>query len=229
MTDAEIDEKNRADFIRRIFAVTVSVGFASQLISMEWVKNGGFPNNEEFTHCIFLLVGLLLVIHSWEYYFFSLEKRPLKTRRRFYTDVVIVFTYLILLVSSKQIPTFLFFTAVIFALYVIWDFLRFSEDFAGYNRATGGIASYISGLGDALFGRNKEMRPKISSILFFIWFCLLFIVNYQTNFHNSYTYAAIVALSLFLYRNDQKNPICIMLLLLPLAGVIVYLLWNILS
>ena len=42
-TKAEI----RSDFIGRLFAVGVSVGFATAITRMNWVKTGDFPNQME--------------------------------------------------------------------------------------------------------------------------------------------------------------------------------------
>jgi hypothetical protein len=70
--------ENRADFIRRLFAVTVSVGFANQLIRMTWVTDSQFPQKDELPHIIFLVLGLLLVIQSWEGYFVTINNRPLR-------------------------------------------------------------------------------------------------------------------------------------------------------
>src|SRR5437879_2822179 len=101
------DASHRADFIRRLFAVIVSVGFANQIILMDWVKRGGLPVGPDLVHIVYLILGLLLIIQSWEYYFSTIEKRPLGRTVRFYVDIVIVFSYLMLLTFSNNIQPFL--------------------------------------------------------------------------------------------------------------------------
>ena len=48
-TKAEI----RSDFIGRLFAVGVSVGFATAIIRMNWVKTGDFPNHTELEQILY--------------------------------------------------------------------------------------------------------------------------------------------------------------------------------
>ena len=37
----------RADLVRRLFAVAISIGFAATLARMQWVQNGRLPEPEE--------------------------------------------------------------------------------------------------------------------------------------------------------------------------------------
>jgi len=67
-------EQHRADFIRRLFAVAVSVGFANQIIGMTELKAGN-PTAAELEHLAYLAVGLYLIVQSWEFYFLSIEKK----------------------------------------------------------------------------------------------------------------------------------------------------------
>jgi hypothetical protein len=100
--EASEPAKNRADFIRRLFAVTVSVGFANQLIAMNWIRQGKWPPEAtEIPHIIFSVLGLVLVIQSWEGYFTALESRPLERPVRFYVDTAIVLAYLVLLTNNR--------------------------------------------------------------------------------------------------------------------------------
>jgi len=75
----EEDARDRADFIKRLFAVAVSVGFASQLIQLQ--QAGGWLSSSHFW---FLIVGLFLIINSWEHDFRSLRDKA--DRPRAYAD-----------------------------------------------------------------------------------------------------------------------------------------------
>ena len=59
-TKAEI----RSDFIGRLFAVGVSVGFATAITRMNWVKTGEFPNLMELDQILILTGGLIASLLS---------------------------------------------------------------------------------------------------------------------------------------------------------------------
>ena len=46
----------RADLIRRLFAVAISVGFAATLARMTWVQNGTLPNPAELNQKVMHMV-----------------------------------------------------------------------------------------------------------------------------------------------------------------------------
>jgi hypothetical protein len=110
----EAEANNRADFIKRFFAVVVSVGFATQLIQMDSVKKGELPTGADLVHVIYLFVALVLIIQSWEEYFISIEDRQLTTPARFYIDIAILTAYLLLLTYSSSVLQFLLFVWLIF-------------------------------------------------------------------------------------------------------------------
>jgi hypothetical protein len=65
--------KSRADFMKRLFAVAVSVGFASPLTRMGWITNGTAPSGAEWQQIVILATALLATIGSWEGYFWQLS------------------------------------------------------------------------------------------------------------------------------------------------------------
>ena len=80
-TEADLrvrEANNRADFMKRFFAVVVSVGFATQLIQMDSVHKGQLPTGADFVHVIYLILALFLIIQSWDEYFISIEKSNLR-------------------------------------------------------------------------------------------------------------------------------------------------------
>jgi len=94
--------RSRSDFIRRLFAVIVSVGFANEIIRVLQRTT-----SVEIPHILLLLAGLLMIIESWDGYFSALENRPLEQKPRFYLDTIIVFAYLVLLTVSNTTAGFL--------------------------------------------------------------------------------------------------------------------------
>src|SRR5262245_61450433 len=56
----------RADLVRRMFAVAISVGFAATLAKMSWVQNGALPGPAELNQTLILGTALLAAVLGWE-------------------------------------------------------------------------------------------------------------------------------------------------------------------
>jgi hypothetical protein len=157
----------RGDFIKRIFAVAVSVGFATSLAEMAWVREQRVPNIDEYQQLVILLTCLLATVLSWDGYFASIDNKPLKNPTRFYIDVIIVFVYMILLLIAFRAPLiFLPLLSIIFILYIVWDVMtvrEFSGKYEVPERTTNRNATpteiarvYIGGL----FDSTPEKRDR---------------------------------------------------------------------
>lgn len=116
------DSDHRSDFIRRLFAIAVSVGFAGALANAGWVEAGRLPIQSELPQLACLVAGLVLVIGSWESYHRHIHKTD-RSILVFYLDVAIVFAYLLMLLLSLSSGVFLWLVGLIFGLFVVWDFL----------------------------------------------------------------------------------------------------------
>jgi hypothetical protein len=77
----------RDDFIRRLFAVAISVGFAATLIKMKWVENGSWPAYHEWEQLAILATGLVATVLSWDGYLASIEAKPLNGYGSFAIDI----------------------------------------------------------------------------------------------------------------------------------------------
>src|SRR5579864_5087340 len=119
------DEKKisdgRADFMKRFYSVAVSVGFASKIGGFGFLSSLTLPNEEQRHQIILLVFAMTVVAGSWQFYFVSIDKKPLKDWQRFYIDIFIVSLYIILLLSVKSLDVFLFYILLIMLFYVIWD------------------------------------------------------------------------------------------------------------
>lgn len=125
MTSSEIEKKKveyREDFIKRLFAVTISVGFAAQVTNIisKSGLNVSYAVTQHWKELFLLLIAMVAVVGSWEGYLTSILKRPLE-RFRFYLDVVIVFAYLLLMLCSHLYDFWYDILAFIFGLYAVWD------------------------------------------------------------------------------------------------------------
>lgn len=132
MSDSEPEpSKSRVDFVKRLFAVTVSVGFASQLSRLLPQPQGNghtlhlLPVLErQWRDLILDLVSIIAVVASWEGYLSSVRMVPINDLGRFYIDIAIVFLYLILLLSTSFYAPWFYILTAIFALYGVWDWRK---------------------------------------------------------------------------------------------------------
>jgi len=121
---------DRKDFIRRMFAVAVSVGFATRLVTMNWIKGEKliWPlSHNEKMELFRLIVGIFVVVSGWEWYHRDLRDRPLKSPWRFYIDVAVVILTIFFLFSSDKEEVWLSSLVLIFFLYVMWDVSSYLE------------------------------------------------------------------------------------------------------
>jgi hypothetical protein len=108
--------KDRADLVKRLFAVSLSVGFAqiAKVVDISIIT---------LQDLLMLVVSAVVVVLSWEGYLRVLRDFPLKDAVRFYLDITIVFVYLILLEFSHvtKIGWWYIVIDIIFVLYIVWD------------------------------------------------------------------------------------------------------------
>ncbi len=140
----------RADFIKRLFAVAISVGFATTLARMTWVEKGRWPELGEREQIFVLIVSLIATVLSWDSYLLSIMYKPHRKPGRFVIDIVLVFVYMFLLITSKHPSIWMFNLTAIFTLYVIWDVLTVREHISQF---------------DAGITRNDSASVKISEVL----------------------------------------------------------------
>ena len=156
----------RADLIRRLFAVAISVGFAATLARMTWVQNGTLPNPAELNQTLILGTALLAAILGWDGHLVAMSEKPLFGFWRFLINLALVFIYMFLLMASAHPECMLWTLAVIFALYVAWDVLTMREQIARYDPAAGGrVARHRRADPERLCGRvhgrgARRARPR---------------------------------------------------------------------
>ena len=128
----------RADLIRRLFAVAISVGFAATLARMTWVQNGTLPNPAELNQTLILGTALLAAILGWDGHLVAMSDKPLFGFWRFLVNLALVFIYMFLLMASAHPECMLWTLAVIFVLYVAWDVLTMREQISHYDPTLAG-------------------------------------------------------------------------------------------
>jgi hypothetical protein len=211
----DVRAKIRDDLIRRLFAVAISVGAATTFAQMDWVQFGRWPCMAEWQQLVILIAAMTATVLSWDGYLFSIADRPLRNFWRFAIDILLVFIYMFLLMTSKLIIWWLFIHALIFTLYAIWDLLSIYDwpskyyyaNPDGAKQTIGGV--YIGGLKDSADVR----RGPIITIMWALYFWALYILNDRAlhwlnlpGLKDRIVGTTIfVILGLYLYRRDKTN------------------------
>jgi hypothetical protein len=205
--------KIRDDFIRRLFAVAVSVGFAATLIKMRWVESGSFPTIHEWEQLAILLTGMIATVLSWDGYLASIADKPLNGYWRFAIDIVLVFIYMFFLISSQRSGFWLPILAIIFTLYVVWDALTVREHMRSYD-----ISLVPAGSGDdyraktsdvvrvylrGFLNRANTNRGPIITLSWAIFFVILALLNFNNARYQVFVTCGFAILALILYRHDK--------------------------
>src|SRR5262245_30965861 len=173
----------RADLVRRLLAVAISIGVAATLAKMNWVQNGRLPDPIELNQTIALGTALAATILSWDGPLLAMPRRPLFGFGRFLVDVALVFVYMFLLMSALHPGCMLWTLAVIFLVYVVRDVLTIREHAEGYDSALAGARRaspaqiwhvYAGGLAS-----RSEIEPRpVVTLTWAIYFLIIaFIAN----------------------------------------------------
>ncbi len=207
----------RKDFIRRLFAVAISVGFATTLVRMEWVENGELPAGAEIDQLFILFLGLIVTVLSWDGYLASIEKKHLNGDGRFWIDIALVFIYMFLLISSKQSDFWLFTLVVIYVLYAAWDFLTVREHMVSYNKelvpsiATSdyraSLRQVLSVYADGFRDRPGIDRGPVSTLSWALFFIVIWLVHRSLPTVGTIGTCLFAIFGLALYRYDKRKTL----------------------
>lgn len=127
--DADVKAQNREDFMKRWFAIALSVGFATALSRMPWIEDErsfliSAPLDwGQINQIMRLFAAGVATLLSWEGYLLSIRGKPLWDGARFYIDVFLVTLYLILLLTSSSSQFWIGIHTFTFLIYILWDFL----------------------------------------------------------------------------------------------------------
>jgi hypothetical protein len=208
----------RADFIKRLFAVAISVGFATTLTKMNWVETGSLPGRREWEQLAILATGLIATVASWDGYLASIQAKPLNGYGRFVIDILLVFIYMFFLISSQRASFWLPILALVFVLYFIWDVLTVREYFSQYDASLvpPGSDTYRVKFSDVvrvyvrgLLNKPATKRGPIITLSWAIFFAALAVLNYlATARYQVFVACGFAIAGLILYRLDKnaKTP-----------------------
>lgn len=223
----------RADLVRRLFAVAISVGFAATLTKMSWVTNGDWPDADERKQIVALITAMIATVLSWDGYLLAIKERPLIGFWRFAIDIVLVFIYMLLLMSSQHMEIFLIVLACIFLLYCAWDVLTIAEHPGKYllDRFDGDRAPfrqiidvYIGGVRD----KGQIKKGPIVTLSWAVYFLLLAIITiWAAQEHSAqehvYSTCVFAVAGLVLYRldNNYEQQQAVFGFRMPVRGLII--------
>jgi hypothetical protein len=220
--------KIRDDLIRRLFAVAISVGAATTLSQMKWVLHGRAPCFPEYQQLLILLAAMFATVLSWDGYLFSIAQRPLTNTWRFAIDILLVFIYMVLLMTSKLLVWWVFLHAFIYLLYVIWDSLSVRDWLPQYYKRDVPqtvLKVYAGGFRNSL---DVSWGPVITIVLA-VYFWSLYLLNDRLlsrlnvpglNERIAGTMVFVI-LGLLLYRKDKQVRFKIGLRIVVVAGLLI--------
>lgn len=216
MTNSSVERraKIRDDLIRRLFAVAISVGAATTIAKMDWVDAGHWPCLAEWQQLFILVAAMTATVLSWDGYLFSIAERPLTNFWRFAIDIVLVFIYMVLLMTSKLLVWWLFLHAFVYALYAVWDLLSVfdwkSKYYTESNKSHQTVRGvYIGGL----INSPEVSRGPIITLGWGLYFGSLYILNDRALrwlgapglSHRIFGTTVFVVLGLIFYRQDKAR------------------------
>jgi hypothetical protein len=161
-----------------------------------------------------LFVAAFATVLSWDGYFRSVENKPIEDGARFSIDVLLVFMYLLLLLTSKFSYFWLWIHATSFLFYMAWDFLsirRYREAYINPGAPEGFVPSikdvYIGSLRD----NPRIYRGPAVTLMWPVFFWAL-PISYQfaltelerANSITTFVYALWVLFGLVAYRQDKS-------------------------
>jgi hypothetical protein len=199
--------KAKEDFIKRLFAVTLSVGVASQIVRIMFDPSH-FPGQSaqydwspvlhEWRTILLLGISLTIVVSSWEGYLGAIERMPLEDELRFWIDIALVFSYLLLTLSSQIYGLWFSIHTVIFVEYLAWDIAR--SNLAVYKERQ---------------KASPQRQHQLSMVITIVWLLYFVIVlllkNYTPYFEGPLGFTAIALAALagvLLYRRDKTYRWC---------------------
>jgi len=210
----------REEFMKQWFAIALSVGFATALAEMPWLREGvldwSLPIDwTQVEQMVRLFVAALATGLSWDGYFQSISNKPIEDGPRFTIDVLLVFLYLFLLLTSKFSYFWLTIHAVAFLFYIAWDYLSIRKHRAAYVNAPPASDGFVPTVREVYKGSLGDdpriYRGPAVTLMWPIYFWtlplsywLVLTASDRAKPITTLVYAVWVCLGLLAYRRDKK-------------------------
>lgn len=161
-----------------------------------------------------IALGMITIVFSWDYYLLSISKKKLSRgiygNIRFYIDIVLVFVYMIFLISSKNTSLWPGIMLTIFSLYVAWDFFTIKQYPSLYNCSIDGNSIGIFGVFGvytrSVFNDEKINRGPIITLTWTVYFVILNLNYIEREKYDILFFVGMAALGVIAYRVDKSCP-----------------------
>lgn len=105
---------------------------APGLLAEDWIRSGVVPTGDASFHLCTFILGLLTISFSWFGYHRSITSRPYRydsalSMFRFVIDIFLLVAYGLLLLQFRNLKAFMFFVALNYLMYFIWDIIKVIE------------------------------------------------------------------------------------------------------
>src|SRR5690242_8433510 len=84
----------RGKFVKELFPIAMTVGFAERVSQMSWLLKGSMPSAEQAGGLLRLSVAALWIVFAWDWYHRDIIISPVRTTPRYVLDVIIGLSYL---------------------------------------------------------------------------------------------------------------------------------------
>jgi hypothetical protein len=199
----ELRAKFRKDLIQRLFAIAISIGMATALADMAWVEKRRAPNLQEYQQFAILAAAMMATVLSWDGYLLSITKRPLMGWPRFTIDILLVFIYMFLIMTSDHPNWWIRIHALTYILYSFWDFLSVREHVTKYyekpSKKSSVLDVYVAGFRD----RPHVSKGPIITLIWAVYFIVLGWFAPDGLENRVFVTAILVIIGLALYRQDK--------------------------
>jgi len=195
--------QDRNDFIKRLFAVAVSVGFAAHIDYLKWIASFSLPDETKGEGSALLLISMITVVASWEGYLASLRNLPLRDISRFVLDIIIVFEYLVLMTLYTEPSRFLTWLCVIFFSYLVWDYCR-----VYIYRQRYGVTNWFNAFFPFVLGLacgDKAYKGPSITFFWFLYFIMLAFIAHFNNKAGFWLSSLAMVYGILVYRFDKAK------------------------
>lgn len=184
------------DFIDPLFAVVMHISFTRIMEETDNLANLSLLSPLQIG---IIFLGYITLIWSWVGYHLSIRNKPIKLETkagqgRFVFDVILLICYWILVVSFDDLSRAIWFLAIIYWIFVVWDQLKWSE----HENAT-------------TSSREQSTRYGVSTFWALV-FTLIALINHFCPRINDWAFLAIAIIATVLYRLHKYylRPACVL-------------------
>ena len=195
----------RSDLVGRLFAVGVSVGFATAITRMNWVRTGEFPTTAELDQILILGGGLIASLLSWDRYLADMETALPTNFWRYAIDVCLVFIYMFLLITSNNPGFFLPILTIIFCLYVVRDLLIVRQPVQKDGLGAIKLWTVRNAYHSEASASDDLIRSPIGAVSWALYFGALTFLDRVSNSRYATIMVLFAIAGLILYRLDKSH------------------------